>query len=629
MSTQITVTHLGGTPVFSLANEDPRFLKVFGATTLKNNLQIYFPAFYPAYQLVLRDIKALRLAVDWSFEAQKILGELDTYTECIQKRQLPANFSFKTTPYAHQIEGLVHLFYRHRAALFYACGLGKTKIVVDWQRATGVYPLILCPKIVLRVWAHEALRHGIGQEYKVIDALSKKEKEAQLRDASSYGGVVITYDSAKRYEEALMGIAYDAIVADESHCIKAMSSERTKVALRLSQKAVRRVIMSGTPSTGNPCDMYPQLRFLSPVFMPESYWHFRNRHCMFNASNKHIVTGYKNLDVLNQRVQLVALRRTKKECLDLPEQYVIDVLVSLYPAQRTFYNTLILSDEFKDLTEALLQDQQVLTERGLVDIANAAVLVNKLLQVTGGFVYMKAETATLCNTCEHMHRCVKERVTAYTAACVKAPKALPPLIQRMKGNAKLDTLMDKLDEILSDEHHKCIIWGQFHPELDWIEEALKAHWAARKEAFTLVRVDGRTTNVQKKAEQFNTDPLCRVYLGQVETGVGITLNAANYMIYYSLPWKLLAYDQSLDRNHRVGQRRDVTVFRLIGKGTIDVHVARGLSQKRVVSETLTAALTCSRCSRVKACLAQDRDLYDAGCKYQRCVTRPIARVEKV
>lgn len=273
----LKITYLTGTPVFVTAATNPNFSKVFGATRFQGNPLLYFPAFYPLHKFVLRDLASLKLAYTLSPSAQSVVRQLQQYDERIDKGVLPADFVFKTQPFKHQKDGLVHIFYNLRAALFYACGLGKTKIIIDWQRATKSKLLILCPSKVTGVWLQEVKRHGINQEFYAIDARTKAGKEKQILNAKDYDGLVISYDSARLYYELVVqSVPYTAIVADESHYIKSITSARTKVALELSKKARRRVIMSGTPSAGDPRDIYPQFRFLSTAIMAENAWKFKN-----------------------------------------------------------------------------------------------------------------------------------------------------------------------------------------------------------------------------------------------------------------------------------------------------------------------------------------------------------------
>ena len=128
------------------------------------------------------------------------------------------------------------------------------------------------------------------------------------------------------------------------------------------------------------------------------------------------------------------------------------------------------------------------------------------------------------------------------------------------------------------------------------------------------------------AERFNNDKNCRVYVGQVATCEGLTLNAANYMIYNSIPWKLKDYEQSIDRNHRIGQDRPLTVFRLLGEGTVDFDVARALNVKATVSETMTSVIVCNTCKHREGCEAK---IFSKGCVYSRSVNRPITKVREL
>lgn len=633
MAYTVKVTTFWGTPVFAVHAPDLRFKKVYGATFSEATGLWYLPAFYPAYKIVLKDLNVLKIPVEFSPAALKVIAQLNKYEARIEAQELPAAFKFKTKPYAHQLEGLVHVLYNHRAALFYACGLGKTKVIIDWQRALGCYALILCPKVVMRVWAKEAEVHGIEQEFQLIDATTPKGKSKQIEEAKSYSGMVVSYDTARRYYEEIATVPYTGIVADESHVIKGPQSARTKVAIELSKKAGRRIIMSGTPSLGDPRDIYSQLRFLSPCFVNEEFWKFTQLFCTTAPYNKRIVVGYKNLDVLNQRVALVALRKTKGECLDLPKQLIVDVEISLSKMQRRAYNTMVLTEEYSELAD-LLMSQGALTEGGILDIPNAAVLINKLIQLAAGFLYKKPDLPPICDTCEYVRECVAARIKPYTSRCKVSQDSPKPLVELYKDNAKRDFLLAKLRDILAEPSNKVIIWAQFIPEMDLIEKSLEGLWEQaahdkhQREGYEPyhVRVDGRSTGyAQDYVDQFNEDPNCRVYVGQVSTGVGLTLNAANYMVYFSLPWKLGDYDQSKDRNYRLGQERDTVIYRLLGKGTVDENIAHALSLKTTVAQTITAALMCPRCPQHAECQKTSVTLFSEGCIHQRNVIRPVTK----
>jgi SNF2 family DNA or RNA helicase len=407
----------------------------------------------------------------------------------------------------------------------------------------------------------------------------------------------------------LKDIDFQIITADESHNLNNLSSQQTKAALALSKQASRRYLMSGTPTLGDPRHLFPQMKFLSPAIIPEDWLKFSDMFLVRSPWNKRMVTGFKNLNILNDRVNRIAVRKTKEECLDLPERTIIDVPVELSAEQKKLYNALV-SDMTADL-------QEYFDSETTLAVQNAAVLLNKLAQVTSGFVIDSQKKADICDTCPHLVKCVDENIQPYTARCQVVQKAPPGALNLLKENPKLEVLEGLLDKILANEKSKVIIWGLYHAELDTITELLEK----RKLKF----VRGGEGNVQQKIDAFNLDPECKVYLGQVATGIGITLNAATYMIYYSLPWSLGQYLQAIDRNYRAGQTEKVTVYRLLAEFTVDRFKAVALSEKKDLSSMLTKKIACATCERQDACMRNNVEIFDPGCLYQRSVRRTVAK----
>jgi SNF2 family DNA or RNA helicase len=423
-------------------------------------------------------------------------------------------------------------------------------------------------------------------------------------------------EESKQNPQWIEDIDYQVIIADESHGIKDMSSQQTKTVLALSKKAGRRYLMTGTPSLGKPEDLYPQMKFLSPSIFPEDWLHFQDMFLVKGDSlrNKHMVLGYKNLNILNSRVQRISIQKRKDECLDLPERMIIDVPFELTDDQKKLYNTLV-NNMGADLTAFF--DERT---DGNLDIQNAAILLNKLSQISSGFVMDSGKDTELCNGCPHLARCVEKSIQPYTSACAVASKLPLRKISFFKENPKLDIIEDLLEDILEEETNKVIIWGVHTAELDAIEQRLD------QMKITCVRVDGKSGgNTQKLVDRFNEDPTVRVYLSQISTGVGITLNAATYMIYSSLDWSLGNYLQSIDRNYRAGQTKKVTVYRLLGENTVDQYKAVALDQKRDISATLTNKLACTTCSKRFDCLKNKIELFEQGCIYKRNAKRTVAK----
>jgi len=624
------------TPIFTLkvdlglANE---MKKVYGAVYHGDSVSWRFPAFFPVHSFVLSDLAKLVPNLELHEETVAHVAELE------KTPVLPSEFSFVTDPYQHQMDGLLHLYRHLRAGLFYSPGLGKCKVTVDLQRLTGDHSLILCPRVMLHTWAAEFGKHGNIEDVVVVDGYNTKKKQQRIQEAISTNPVatIVTYKMASLYYEQLIKIPYSVIVADESHQMKTPFAQRTKASRALAGRAYRRILLSGTPSLGSPFDMYAQLRFLGKYFCAEHWWAFRKMFGVFPAWEKDeakpkMVLGFKNFDIMNERVNLICQRKTKEECLDLPDQVVIDIKFPVYGAQKKAYNSMIMErcdaagSVVKDaLEEGTLDQSAGKTLQPYVYVPEVISLLNKLDQIGSGFTYQTQRNPRLCDGCKHVHDCVEEEISPYTTKCQIVSKAPDSVVNPMKKNARLDELVGLLETVLEDEANKVIIWASYRVELDQIEKAVKKF----KVGYTRVEGGMTGTALHECMVQFNSEPACRVYIGQVSTGVGITLNAANYTIYYNLPWSLDHYLQSLDRNYRIGQDRKVTVYRLIGRHTLDDAKATALSQKTDFSNLVTARSVCVTCPELKRCLKHKITVYDEDCIYDRTMLRDTAQVRLI
>lgn len=633
MAPVLQVSSVYRTPIFTLQIATSEVKKVYGAVYHGASASWRFPAFFPAHSFVLSDLHKVVPNLELSEEASNHVTELD------KTPVLPSEFSFVTDPYQHQIDGLLHLSQYLRAGLFYSPGLGKCKVTVDLQRLTGDHSLILCPRVMLHTWAEEFGKHGNIDDIVVIDGYNPKKKQQRIEEAINTDPVatIVTYKMASLNYEKLIKIPYSLIVADESHQMKAPYAQRTKAARALAGRAYRRVLLSGTPSLGSPFDMYAQLRFLGKYFCAEHWWAFRKMFGVFPAWQKDeakptMVLGFKNLDLMSERVNLVCLRKTKEECLDLPDQDIIDIKFPIYGSQKKTYNNLILERcdaagfVVKDaLEEGTLDQSAGTTLAPYVYVPEVISLLNKLDQLGSGFMYQTQRNPRLCDGCKYVHDCVENKISPYTSKCQMAPKAPNNVVNSLKKNARLDELVGLLETVLEDASNKVIIWASYKEELDQVEKAVK------KLKVKYVRVEGGMSSAElnKCKVQFNSEPACRVYVGQVSTGIGITLNAANYTIYYNLPWSLEHYLQSLDRNYRIGQDRKVTVYRLIGRHTIDESKAIALDQKMDFSNLVTMRSMCAVCPEMVRCTKHNIEIYDSDCIYDRTMLRDTAQVRLI
>lgn len=677
----ISLETINGTPVFTAPGMNPNYERIHGGMFDREQKRWLFPAYPPFGLLAVNDLKKVQKDTSFTPEAERQILVLQSVPQQLKERILPDGFKFATKPFDHQIDGLVHLLNYPRFALYWDAGTAKTKVMVDLKRCfPGQRMLVLTPKVTVQNWVREANLHSGGElkavalrgspeqkrdivrrykEYDVIVAsygtarnlghprlypatlsalkaakaagvplsesglaslvrgirfLSDPERQLQLALAWALGAPIVhisrwAEEESKQSPQWLKDIDFRIIAADESQNLNNSSADQTKAALALSKQATRRYLMSGTPTLGDPRHLYPQMKFLSPAIIPEDWLQFSDMFLMRSPWNKRIVTGFKNINILNERVNRVAIRKTKEECLDLPPRTIIDIPVELSAEQKKLYNKLV-EDMSADLQEYFATDSTLAVQ-------NAAVLLNKLAQVTSGFIIDSQRKADICDTCEHLVKCVDGNVQPYTTRCQVVQKAPPGLLNVLKENPKLDVLDGLLDEILANDSSKVIIWGQYHAELDAIEALLE------KKKLEFVR--GGEGNIQKRIDTFNLDPKCRVYLSHVATGVGITLNSAAYMIFYALPWSLGHYLQAIDRNFRAGQTLKTFVYRLLAENTVDHFKATALSEKKDLSALLTNKIACATCNRQARCLRDDVAVFDPDCIHPRSVKRTVAK----
>jgi len=491
-----------GTPVFLISGQSREFSRPFGATWDTDRHLWMYPAYYPVAKTVLADFKALdsHINLEFSDTASEYIRELEKTESRYTANELPAGFEFVTPPYAHQIQGLCHVFYMPRAALFYAPGLGKSKIAVDWMRLLRFLgdkglTIVMGPVVTVRNWGKEIDRHSGGQLKwgAVLGTKVQKTKIIERAAAGEFDALLVTYDTAKNFIELLVKeVPYTRIVADEAHGIKSYEAARTKAAHELGQKATRKVIMTGTPTLGSPLDLYGQYKFLGEYFMPENYFHFKQKFLVASPYNKHVITGYKNLDVLNKRTQLLSLRKTKEECLDLPPQTFVDVEYELSRHQVVIYNQLV-EQMGLDLELLIAQLGGVVSDAlpSETKLPHAAALLNKLMQVASGFLIKNHQVSNLCDVaevggCRHVVNCVAGGIEPYTKRCLVAPDKIPDTVTAFEDNPKMDALEEILSSVLEDRANKIIIWCYYKAELDMV--------SARLEALKLsyVKVDGST-----------------------------------------------------------------------------------------------------------------------------------------
>ena len=460
------------------------------------------------------------------------------------------DYRFKTKPYAHQITALEKSWDKEEYAYFMEMGTGKSKVLIDniailydKGKINGV--LIIAPKGVYKNWYSSEIPTHLAShiQYKSVlwTASISKTKQEELNSLfkSDFNLHVLVmnveaFSTKKGLQFALKFLnSHKTLMAvDESTTIKTPSAKRTKSILALSKSAVYRRILTGSPITKSPLDLYTQCGFLNEDLLGfSSYYAFRSRYAHmiernFGGRRVQIVKSYQRLDELSKLIEPFSYRVLKEDCLDLPEKIFIRREIELTEEQLKLYSTM------KQMALATLNGK-------LLTAPNVLTQLMRLHQITCG--HFKSDDGK---------------------------------IQELKNN-RLEELMS----ILEETEGKAIIWANYIYDIERISAAIKKEYGDDSvvQYYGAIHTDER----QKNIERFQ-DPRSpfRFFVGNPQTGgYGITLTAANTVIYYSNGYDLEKRLQSEDRAHRIGQKKSVTYIDLIAEKTIDEKIVKALRKK--------------------------------------------------
>jgi SNF2 family DNA or RNA helicase len=461
-------------------------------------------------------------------------------------------YKFKNKPFDHQMQALYKCWAQESYGLFMDMGTGKSKVLVDniamlYDRGAIRGALIIAPKGVYKIWSdNEIPSHMPDHIEKTMvswDPNITKKKQLELDtlfDGDSQLKLLIMnveafstkkgLDFADKFLSIFGGRALIGI--DESTTIKSPTAKRTKNILKLGTSAKYRRILTGSPVTKSPLDLYTQCAFLDPYHLGfGSYYAFRNRYAVmvrrtFSGRSINLVTGYKNTAELSANLKTFSYRVAKEECLDLPPKVYTKRVVELTDEQKDMYNTM------KRAAIAHHDGKLMTTESALTTLM-------RLHQITCGT--FKADDGT---------------------------------ITPLKNN-RITALTDCLEEV----NGKVIIWATYREDIKKIVETLKKAYGEDSTVEYHGGVD--TTLRQENIVQFqDVEGPTRYFVGNAQTGgYGITLTAANTVIYYSNNYDLEKRLQSEDRAHRIGQTGSVTYVDLVAEKTIDEKIIKALKEK--------------------------------------------------
>jgi SNF2 family DNA or RNA helicase len=460
------------------------------------------------------------------------------------------NYKFKTKPYGHQITALEKSWDKEEYGYFMEMGTGKSKVLVDniamlYDKGKINSALIIAPKGVYRNWFSQEIPNHLPShiDHKTVlwtaTTSKAKDKEYQQLFKIDYDLHILVmnveaFSTKKGLEFATKFLnCHKAIMAiDESTSIKTPTAKRTKAILALGKLATYRRILTGSPVTKSPLDLYTQCNFLHEELLGfNSYYTFRNRYATmidrnFGGRRVQIVGGYKRLDELSDSLKKFSYRVLKEDCLDLPEKVYIQREVELSDEQRQIYATM-KSAALAQLKGKMATAPHVLTQ------------LMRLHQITCGHLKNDDDTIT-----------------------------------EIKNNRMVE-LLDVLDEV----EGKVIIWANYVYDIQQIVKAISKKFGEDSivQYYGAIPADVRQKNIERFQDSNSN---ARFFVGNPQTGgYGITLTAANNVIYYSNGYDLEKRLQSEDRAHRIGQKKSVTYVDFITPKTVDEKIVKALRKK--------------------------------------------------
>jgi len=429
-------------------------------------------------------------------------------------------------------------------------GTGKSKVLVDniavlYNKGSIDGALIIAPKGVYRNWYSQEIPNHLPShvENKTVlwTATTSKTKDNEYQqlfkvdyDLHILVMNVEAFSTKKGLEFATKFLnCHKTIMAvDESTTIKTPTAKRTKAICALGKLAKYRRILTGSPVTKSPLDLYTQCEFLNEELLGfTSYYTFRNRYAVMKNANfggrrVQLVGGYQRLEELSRILKPFSDRVLKENCLDLPEKTYIERQVELTDEQKKTYETM------KSAALALLKGKMATAPHVLTQLM-------RLHQITCGHLKNDDDTIT-----------------------------------EIKNN-RIASLLELLEEV----EGKVIIWANYVYDIKQIVAAISKKYGEDSivQYYGAVAADVRQKNIEKFQDP---DSPARFFVGNPQTGgYGITLTAANNVVYYSNGYDLEKRLQSEDRAHRIGQKKAVTYVDLIAPKTVDEKIRKALRKK--------------------------------------------------
>ena len=470
-----------------------------------------------------KQLEGNQVAVNWGLDEARVLNNL-------QIKNIPSpimgHYSWPGLhkPFDHQKTTSSFLTLNPRAFCLNEQGTGKTGSVIwaaDYLMKIGRIKrvLVICPLSIMdSAWRADLFKFAMHRHVDI--AYGSREKRIQIINSNAEF-VIINYDGVEIVQEDIANGGFDLIVIDEANAYKNAQTTRWKTLNRILKPDTWLWMLTGTPAAQSPVDAYGLAKLVSPKNVPKFYSAFKDM-VMYKVSQFRWVNRPNAEKIVHEALQ-PAIRFTKEECLDLPELIYVTREVELTPQQKKYYE--------------LLRKQLVVSAVGeQITAVNAAVGMSKLLQISCGAVYSDSG--------ETLEFDIKNRYKV-------------------------------MREVLDETKQKALIFVPFKNTIEILSKKLQ------DDGFTTEIINGDVP-AHRRAEifkNFQETPNPRILIIQPQAAAhGVTLTAADTVIWWGPTPSLETYAQANARAHRAGQRHPVTVIRLQGSNA-EKHLYKMLDNR--------------------------------------------------
>ena len=455
-----------------------------------------------------KELSDNRVLVSWGMEEARVLRNLNIKAPSPILREY--EWTGKYDPFDHQKDTAGFFTMNQKSFCFNEQGTGKTASAIwaaDYLLNKGIINrvLVICPLSIMdSAWRNDLFTFAMHRTVDV--AYGAKDKRRKIIEGGS-DFVIINYDGVEIVQDAVADGGFDLIIIDEATHYKNPQTKRWKVLNKLVKPETWLWMMTGTPAAQSPVDAYGLAKLVNPNKVPRFLGSFRDQ-VMQKITNFKWVPKDTATDTVH-RVLQPAIRFTKDECLDLPPMVYVKREVELTRQQKKYYKE--------------LKSKMVMQAAGeQITAANAAVNMNKLLQISAGAVYTDDGDSVEFD--------IKHRYKV-------------------------------LQEVIAESSKKVLVFVPFRHTIDMLVEKLHKD----KVTTAVIRGDvpaGKRTEIFKKF-QTSDDPQVLVIQPQ-SAAHGVTLTAANTVVWWGPTSSLETYAQANARVHRSGQDQKCTIVQLVG-----------------------------------------------------------------